>query len=76
MLPEDLMEANAMLLPLAHLKVTNSHVIIIYPTSKEGGDDYWNTKQMLKQVCLLEKRKSDALYTLTYRIRSLLQSRL
>jgi len=38
-LPEDLMEANAMLPPLECLKVTNSRVII-YSTSKEGGDDY------------------------------------
>ena len=49
MLPEDLMEANARLPSSEHLKVTNSHVII-YPTSKEGRDNYWNTKQMLQQV--------------------------
>ena len=73
-LPDNLMEANAMLPPLEHLEVTNSRVII-YPTLKKGGDDYWNTKQMLKQVCPLEKRKSDALCMLTYRIRFLSQSR-
>ena len=49
MLPKDLMEANARLPPLEHLEVTDLHVII-YPTSKEGGDNYWNTKQMLQQV--------------------------
>jgi len=48
-LPEDLMEANARLLPLEHLEVTDLRVMI-YPTSKEGGDNYWNTKQMLQQV--------------------------
>ena len=53
-LPQDLVEANAMLLPSECLEVTNSRVII-YPTSKEGGDDYWNTKQMLKQVCSRDK---------------------
>ena len=54
MLPEDLMEANARLPPLEHLEVTDLHVMI-YPTSKEGGDNYWNTKQMLQQVCSLDK---------------------
>jgi hypothetical protein len=49
MLPEDLIEANARLPPLEHLEVTDLHVMI-YPTSKEGGDNYWNTKQMLQQV--------------------------
>ena len=73
-LPDDLMEANAMLPPLEHLEVTNS-CVIIYTILKEGGDDYWNTKQMLKQVCPLEKWKSDALCTLTHRIRFLSQSR-
>jgi len=48
-LPQDLVEANAALPPLEHLEVTNS-CMIIYPTSKEGGDNYWNMKQMLKQV--------------------------
>jgi hypothetical protein len=48
-LPEDLMEANARLPPLERLEVTDS-CVIIYPTSKEGGDNYWNTKQMLQQV--------------------------
>ena len=38
-LPDDLMEANAMLPPLEHLEVTNL-CVIIYPTLKEGGDDY------------------------------------
>ena len=46
---QDLVEVNAVLLPLERLKVTNL-CMIIYPTSKEGGDNYWNTKQMLKQV--------------------------
>jgi hypothetical protein len=73
-LPDDLMEANAMLPPLEHLEVTNS-CVIIYTILKEGGDDYWNTKQMLKQVCPLEKWKSDALCMLTHRIRFLSQSR-
>jgi hypothetical protein len=49
MLPEDLMEANARLPPSEHLEVTDLHVMI-YPISKEGGDNYWNTKQMLQQV--------------------------
>jgi hypothetical protein len=48
-LPEDLVEANTMLPPSERLEITNSRVQI-YPTSKEGGDDYWNTKQMLQQV--------------------------
>ena len=49
MLLEDLVEANTMLPPLEHLEITNLHVII-YPTLKEGGDSYWNIKQMLQQV--------------------------
>jgi len=49
MLLEDLVEENTMLPPLEHLEITNLHVII-YPTLKEGGDSYWNIKQMLQQV--------------------------
>jgi hypothetical protein len=48
-LPEDLVEANARLPSSEHLEFTDSHTII-YPTSKKGGDDYWNAKQMLHQV--------------------------
>jgi hypothetical protein len=48
-LPEDLVEANARLPPSECLEFTDSRAII-YPTSKKGGDDYWNAKQMLCQV--------------------------
>jgi hypothetical protein len=43
------MEANARLPPSERLEVTDSHMMI-YPTLKKGGDNYWNTKQMLQQV--------------------------
>lgn len=45
---EHIRENNAM--PEAqHLVVTDSSVII-YPTSKAGGDEYWNMDQMIAQV--------------------------
>jgi hypothetical protein len=48
-LTEELVEANEKLPPSERLGVTDSRVII-YPTSKEGGDAYWNKLQMLSQV--------------------------
>ncbi|EIM80914.1 uncharacterized protein STEHIDRAFT_67794 [Stereum hirsutum FP-91666 SS1] len=46
-LTDEMKEANAKLPESIRLPITDSRVVI-YPTSKEGGDDYWNAKQMLK----------------------------
>jgi hypothetical protein len=48
-LPPEMVEANAKLPSSECLEVTDSHVII-YPTSKGGGDSFWNKNQMLAQV--------------------------
>jgi hypothetical protein len=48
-LPPEMVEANTKHASTECLEVTNSHVII-YPTSKEGGDSFWNKNQMLVQV--------------------------
>lgn len=48
-LTEEMKEENAKLPDSIRLAITDSRVII-YPTSKTGGDDYWNAKQMTTQV--------------------------
>jgi hypothetical protein len=49
-LPDEMVEENKMRPLSEHLDVTDS-CVVIYPTSKEGGDAYWNKSQMLLQVC-------------------------
>lgn len=48
-LDKDMLKAHAMLPASEHLAVTDSRRII-YPSSRQGGDDYWNASQMLTQV--------------------------
>ena len=48
-LTPEMVEMNAKLPEAGRLLVTDSH-IVIYPSSKPGSDDYWNTEQMITQV--------------------------
>lgn len=50
-LTEEMLAKNDKLPPSEHLVITDSHVTI-YPSSKAGGDDYWNMDQMIAQVSL------------------------
>jgi hypothetical protein len=63
-LPPEMVEANAKLPPSERLEVTDSR-IIIYPTSKGGGDSFWNKHQMLAQVGRYPDR-SDAINSCSY----------
>lgn len=49
-LTDELLVANSRLPQGEQLKVTDSRVTI-YPSSRKGGDDYWNMEQMVDQVC-------------------------
>lgn len=51
-LTEEMVELNAKMAPDVRMTVTDSRVTIC-PTSKAGGDDYWNLKQMTSQACSL-----------------------
>ena len=48
-LTPEMVEINGKLLDADQLWVTDS-CIVIYPSSKPGSDDYWNTEQMIMQV--------------------------
>ncbi len=58
-LPPDMVEANAKMGPEERLKKMDARVTIC-PTSKAGGNLYWNIDQMIKQVsayCVREHHK-------------------
>lgn len=48
-LTDELLATNAKLPETDRLKTTDSRVTI-YPSSRKGGDEYWNMEQMIEQV--------------------------